>query len=141
MKKSRYLTAKEATAILGISPATLYAYVSRGLIRSEGVEGDSRAHRYSAEDVEKLKAQKAQRKNPAEAARNALHWGAPLLESALTLITDDGLYYRGRSALDLATTRRVEVVAAICWTGDIADAGRLFGPNTGQAIMAPCLPS
>ena len=30
MKTSRYLTAQEATTELGISPATLYAYVSRG---------------------------------------------------------------------------------------------------------------
>ena len=33
-----------------ISPATLYAYVSRGLIRSEP-SPDSRSHRYRAEDV------------------------------------------------------------------------------------------
>ena len=30
-----YLSAREAAAELAISPATLYAYVSRGLIRSE----------------------------------------------------------------------------------------------------------
>ena len=35
MKKSRYLTAAQAAAELGITPATLYAYVSRGMIRSE----------------------------------------------------------------------------------------------------------
>jgi citrate synthase len=36
MKKSDalYLSAREAAAELAISPATLYAYVSRGLIRS-----------------------------------------------------------------------------------------------------------
>ena len=36
MKKSGalYLSAREASAELAISPATLYAYVSRGLIRS-----------------------------------------------------------------------------------------------------------
>ena len=32
---NQYLTAKEAAAELGITTATLYAYVSRGLIRSE----------------------------------------------------------------------------------------------------------
>ena len=37
MKKAGalYLSAREASAELAISPATLYAYVSRGLIRSE----------------------------------------------------------------------------------------------------------
>ena len=43
-----YLTAREAAAELSISPATLYAYVSRGLIRSEP-EPDSRAKRYRAD--------------------------------------------------------------------------------------------
>src|SRR4051812_13347265 len=98
MPKSRYLTAKEATDLLGVSPATLYAYVSRGLIRSEAIEGDSRVRRYHSEDVQKLKERKANRKNPAQVARSALHWGAPILESALTLIADGGLYYRGHPA-------------------------------------------
>jgi len=43
-----------ASAELAISPATLYAYVSRGLIRSEP-SSDSRSHRYRAEDVRSLK--------------------------------------------------------------------------------------
>ena len=56
MKKSAglYLSAREASADLAISQATLYAYVSRGLIRSEPSE-DSRSHRYRAEDVRTLK--------------------------------------------------------------------------------------
>ena len=45
-----YLSAREAAAELGISLPTLYAYVSRDLIRSEPVP-DSRAKRYRAEDV------------------------------------------------------------------------------------------
>jgi citrate synthase len=124
MKK--YLTAKEVTAILGVSTATLYAYVSRGLIRSEAIDGSSRTRRYNADDVQKLKARKTQRKNPAEAARLALHWGAPVLESALTLIADGNLYYRGYEALELAVTRTFEQVAALFWLGDLNDAERLF---------------
>ena len=45
-----YLTAREAAAELSVTPATLYAYVSRGLIRSEAV-GDSRSRRYRADDI------------------------------------------------------------------------------------------
>ena len=41
MAPSRYLSAKEACAELGIRPQTLYAYVSRGLIRSETGISDS----------------------------------------------------------------------------------------------------
>ena len=52
--ESLYLSAREAAAELGISLPTLYAYVSRDLIRSEPVP-DSRAKRYRAEDVRALK--------------------------------------------------------------------------------------
>ena len=46
-----YLDAREAAAELAISPATLYAYVSRGLVRSEPGE-TSRSRRYRAEDAQ-----------------------------------------------------------------------------------------
>ena len=61
MKKSPeplYLSAREASAELSISPATLYAYVSRGLIRSEP-EPDGRTRRYRADDVRTLKNRRA----------------------------------------------------------------------------------
>ena len=51
----QYLTAYEASEALGVTKATLYSYVSRGLIRSEGGEIGKRERRYSTEDVEKLK--------------------------------------------------------------------------------------
>jgi len=127
MPKVRYLTAKEVTTLLGVSPATLYAYVSRGLIRSESVEGDSRARRYHAEDVQKLKDRKENRKNPAAVARSALHWGTPILESALTLIHDGVLYYRGYDVAALVSSHTAEQVAALLWTGASDDADRLFG--------------
>ena len=38
METARYMTAKEAAAELNVNRATLYAYVSRGLIRSEPSE-------------------------------------------------------------------------------------------------------
>lgn len=139
MKKTRYLTAQEAAQTLGIKTATLYAYVSRGLIRSEAINGDSRVSRYNAEDVEKLRQHKDQRRNPAESARKALNWGTPLLESALTLITDDGLYYRGQDALELATTHTVEQVAALFWMGDTKYADSLFNPQSAQTLIAHCL--
>ena len=132
MVEPRYLTAQEASAALGVSPATLYAYVSRGLIRSEAVESDSRVRRYHAEDVRKLVERKEQRRNPAGVARAALHWGAPVLESALTLITEDGLYYRGHDVLHLSTTRSFEEVAALLWTGRFDAAPDLFAAASGD---------
>lgn len=119
MEKKRYLTAREAAEALGISRATLYAYVSRGLVRSEETEGKSRAKRYRREDVEALQRRKALRRDPARAAETALHFGAPVLESAITLIAHGRIYYRGYDALHLAEQRPVEEVAALIWTGQL----------------------
>ncbi len=52
-----YLNAREAAAELNVSRATLYAYVSRGLVRSEPVEG-SRSRLYRADDVRAMRARK-----------------------------------------------------------------------------------
>jgi len=122
----RTMTAKEATALLGINKATLYSYVSRGLIRSEPADDGKRARRYLAEDVQRLAERKAQRRNPAHAARTALDWGVPVLESALTLITERGVYYRGQDAAQLARTHTFEQVAALLWTEELDEAVALF---------------
>jgi citrate synthase len=126
MAEDRFLTAQEAAAELGISLATLYAYASRGMLRSEAVPGDPRARRYPWADVQRLKDRKELRKDPEKAAPKALSWGAPVLESALTLVQDGRLYYRGRDVVELARSATVEEVAALLWTGDPEDAGRLF---------------
>jgi citrate synthase len=117
MKK--YLTAREAADALGVTPATLYSYVSRGMVRSEADEGDPRARRYSAEDVRRLKARKEGRQHPETIAESALHLGTPVLESAITLIENGRMYYRGYDAVELAERQTVEQVAALIWTGDL----------------------
>lgn len=114
---SLYLTASEAAAELGISVATLYAYVSRGMIHSETTSEDSRVRRYLQEDVERLKIRKEQRRNPEKAAETALNWGEPVLESAITLIDRGRLYYRGYDAVELAQTHTLEEVAGMIWLG------------------------
>ncbi len=120
MPKARYLTAREAARALGISPATLYAYVSRGLVRSEASGDDPRRRRYHAEDVQRLQQRQQQRRHPEQAISEALQWGAPLLDSSLTLIADGRLYYRGHDALALARTHSLEAVAGLLWTGRLA---------------------
>src|SRR5215475_6742704 len=124
-----YLTAQEATELLGISPRTLYSYVSRGLIRSEISADNTRSRRYNAEDVQKLVNRKIQRRDPAKAAEEALHWGAPILESALTLIDSGRLYYRGLDAAELAQNYQLEDVAALLWTENLDGASDLFPPS------------
>ena len=49
------LTAEEAAARLGIKRETLYAYVSRGRLRSVAVPG-SRERHYRPEDIDGLRA-------------------------------------------------------------------------------------
>jgi len=116
MPQPEYLSAKEAAESLGISLATLYAYVSRGLIRSEAL-GQSRARRYRRQDVEQLKQKKELRDDPTKATEGALNWGMPLLESGLSLIDQGRLYYRGHEVTTLAAERSLEEVASLLWVG------------------------
>jgi citrate synthase len=127
--EARYLTARQAAGELGVSLATLYAYVSRGMIRSEAADRSGRRRRYRAEDVRRLKERKERRRDPDGAVEGALHWGTPVMESAITLITDDGLYYRGRDAVVLAAGSTIEEVAALIWTGDPARGAELSPPE------------
>lgn len=127
---SVFMTAEEAAAALGITRATLYAYVSRGLIRSEAVEG-SRRRRYARDDVERLIERREMRRDPALAAERSLDWGGPVIESAITRIEDEGLFYRGRDVRELARRRSVEEVAALLWTGEPSRAAELFGEPSG----------
>ena len=126
--KPALFTAREAAARLGVSLATLYAYVSRGQIRSQAAPGDPRSRLYAGEDVEALARKKAHRQDPARAAAEALDWGAPVLDSALTRIGPEGPFYRGESALELAGKESFERVAALLWLDAPQAAESLFSP-------------
>ncbi|CAB3761751.1 excisionase [Burkholderia sp. MSh2] len=120
---SNYLNSTEAAARLGVSRQTLYAYVSRGLLRAEP-GGSQRESRYLAADVDRLAGQRARGRKPKEVAKAALHWGAPVLESGITLIDGGRLFYRGVDALDLAARASLEEVGALLWR---CDEGAAFG--------------
>jgi len=123
---SYYLTAAQAADALGITRATLYAYTSRGQIRSEPVSGRPRERRYYREDVERLNERKEARRDPSRAAARGLHWGGPVLESGITLIHNGRPYYRGRDAVKLAATASAEQVAALLWAAEDAEQAQLF---------------
>ncbi|WP_327636509.1 helix-turn-helix domain-containing protein [Kribbella sp. NBC_00482] len=100
-----YLTTAEVARRLQVKPATVYAYVSRGLLTSVRARG-RRGSLFPAADVERL------------AARSVEHSGVvERIESELTLLQDDNLYYRGHSAHSLATTATLPQVATLLWTG------------------------
>lgn len=124
-----YLTAREAAAELSISPATLYAYVSRGLIRSEPA-GDSRAKRYRAEDVRAMGA----RRNPANVGTGP---AMPVLDTAIGTITEAGPIYRGSTAISLAETATLEQAATLLWDSRQSDPFETSNmPVVDQAMQA-----
>ncbi|NIE62904.1 citrate synthase family protein [Burkholderia sp. Ax-1719] len=132
-----YLSSAEAAARLSVSRQTLYAYVSRGLLRAE-TDPVSRESRYLAAEVERLAANRARGRKPKEVARAALDWGAPVLESAITLIEDGRLSYRGMDALDLAASASLEEVAALLWQCEESaafTAHPLQTPEVFQALL------
>ena len=107
------ITAREAVRRLGVKPATLYAYVSRGLVRSAAVAG-ARERRYHAEDVERLRrAWRTGRRGGAPPAPFDVY--APVLDSALCLVEAGRLYYRGIDACGLAEHASLETVARLLW--------------------------
>ena len=112
-----WLSSGEAARRLGVSAATLYAYVSRGLLRSEAIDG-RRERRYRTDDVTRLKRRRDVGRKAESIATHALDFGTPVLESALTLIEDNRLYYRGSDAAGLARTASLEDVARLLWNCD-----------------------
>ncbi|MCC0039264.1 MAG: citrate synthase [Brucellaceae bacterium] len=110
-----FLSAREAASELSISAATLYAYVSRGLIRSEA-EANSRRKRYRADDVRALK----QRRDGPGPTRTG-DAGLPVLDTAIGTITEDGPVYRGVHALALSREAGFEQVATLLWAAGGVD--------------------
>ena len=116
------MSAAEAARLLRVSRTTLYAYVSRGYVRSQAGPGSSRERVYAREDLERLRRRTEERRSPGVAAARALQWGMPVLESAISLIDGRHLYYRGIDAGTLAQSCSLEEVAALIWLGRL-DAG------------------
>jgi citrate synthase len=128
------MSAAEAAGALDVSRATLYAYVSRGFVRSQPSPGSPRERRYARSDVERLRRRSEERRAPDKAAARALAWGMPVLESSITVIDGHCVYYRGLDAALLARSRSLEDVAALIWTGRL-DATR--PPASGERLVLP----
>jgi citrate synthase len=133
VQRSPWIEAAEATRLLDVNRATLYAYVSRGHIRSEPLAAGTRRKRYARDDIERLVARTQERRNPEKAAEQALHWGMPILESGITLIANQRIYYRGRDVSLLARTCSIADIAALLWTGTAANSALFAAPRTLSA--------
>ncbi|MEV4618533.1 citrate synthase [Asanoa sp. NPDC049573] len=134
-----WLTASEAAERLGVKPATLYAYVSRGVLaRRRAPEGQSL---FDPAEVERL----ARRGRP----RRATGSSEVVIESRITALGEDRPFYRGHDALDLAGRASFEEVAEGLWTGEFtpgerdwraAETGLAVGRAAGAALPGNVLP-
>src|SRR3712207_3177823 len=113
------VTAAEAAALLGVRRATLYTYVSRGLVRCVPEPG-TKEKRYVRADLERLKARHDARAGHTAVAAGALRWGEHVIDSAVSRVGAEGLAYRGHPAVRLAVEgRSFEDVAELLWTGTL----------------------
>ena len=107
---TEFLTAAQAAERLGVKPATLYAYVSRGVLRRDRA-ADGRSSLFDSHEVERL----ARRGRP----RRPVGVADITVESAITEIAGDRLRYRGLDVIRLAASRTFEDVAELLWTGEL----------------------
>jgi len=124
-----FLTAAQAARRLGVKPATLYAYVSRGVL-SRGKAADGRGSLFDPGEIERL-ARRGRPRRPAGVTDITV-------ESAITEITGDRLRYRGLDVQRLAVSRAFEDVAELLWAGELppASAPRASWQATPAALTA-----
>lgn len=140
------IDAREACARLGVKAATLYTYVSRGLVRA--VETGRRSRLYVSTDVDRLGARSAARRGHAAVAVGALQFGEAVLDSGITSIRDGRLRYRGRDVVELVQAGTpFEQVAELLWNavaGEWPVGSDLGGETVGPSAlfrMLQALPS
>ena len=128
-----WIDAAEASRLLRVSRSTLYAYVSRGYVRSQATAGPSRERLYSRDDVTRFRRRTEARRDPDAAAARSLQWGLPVLESSIAFIDGRRLYYRGHDAVQLSRSRSLAEVASLIWSGAFDGA---FSPAPPRLTMA-----
>src|SRR5487761_1539184 len=95
-----FLGTSQAAAWLGVKPATVYAYVSRGLLPR--VRGEDRRSRFAVNDLERVSA----------GLGPSQRWlSADTVRSRLTTVRDGSLHYRQLDAVTLAQTASFEEAA------------------------------
>ncbi|ATZ24014.1 Citrate synthase 2 [Streptomyces lavendulae subsp. lavendulae] len=121
---TRRLTTQEAARLLGVKPATVYAYVSRGQLSSRR-DPVGRGSSFDAREVEALA-----RRSRREAAGPP---GELSVRTSLTLIEADRYYFRGVDAVELASRYAYEEVAEWLWTGSLPHGARFAAPPEALA--------
>lgn len=135
-----WITAEAALLLMGTKPQTLYANVSRGRIAARPDPIDPRRSLYREEDVQRLAGRQRGRR-PAEAvAAESIAWGEPVLETAISTISNGRLLYRGQDAVTLAEHATLGAVARLLWNADrevdFAGRARALTPGMPAAYRA-----
>ncbi|MEU5400316.1 citrate synthase [Streptomyces sp. NPDC005963] len=118
------LTTRETADRLGVKPATVYAYVSRGQLTSRR-DPEGRGSTFDAHEVEAL-ARKGRREPTAGG-------DTPRIRTGITLIDGDRYYFRGVDATELARSHRYEQIAEWLWTGTLHAEVRFTAPPLALA--------
>ncbi|MFF4452943.1 citrate synthase [Streptomyces goshikiensis] len=116
------ISTRQAAELLGVKPATVYAYVSRGQLTSRR-DAVGRGSSFDAAEVESLA-----RRNRREAAAPTGAAGELAVRTSLTLIEPDRYYFRGVDAVELASRHPYEEVAEWLWTGTLPRGARFTAP-------------
>jgi citrate synthase len=125
-RMTEWIGAAEAAERLGIKPASLYAYVSRGVLARRQEPG-GRGSRYDAAEIAAL----ARKGRPRRSSPGA----ELVIETAVTEIAGGVLRYRGRDVMELAVSRSFEEVALLLWGGDPdAEPGGWQAPAAALAV-------
>ena len=121
-----YASAAEATQILGVRAQTLYAYVSRGWIRSVAQKG-LKDKLYLRDDLTRVSMRSMARSGHGAVAASAMNWGEPIFPTSITEITPEGPRYRGHLAADLVRSGvSFEAVAELLWTSSLNTRSQLW---------------
>ncbi|QUQ72201.1 citrate synthase [Kutzneria sp. CA-103260] len=112
----RYLTTAEVARRLGVKTATVYAYASRGMLRSTRLPG-RRGSFFEQDEIDEFVANGRDGRQPSGAVER--------IRTELTMLDDDLLFYRGLNVGELALTVSFEAVAGLLWTGEL-DRTRAF---------------
>lgn len=135
-----YLSSKEAARYLGVTVGTLYAYVSRGLVTSIADGSGRRTRKYRKADLVALKHRTMFRKDPDEAASSVVDYGLPILQTNISLVTDDQHCYRGVSSAELAANYSFEQVAQFLWSGTLQETSQAWDSPIDESVFATLAP-
>jgi citrate synthase len=117
------LTTEDVAHRLGVKPSTVYAYVSRGLLKSRR-NAEGKGSLFARADVDAFVAHRKRTTTP-------------VVQTGITLIQYGSLFYRGFEATKLAFTTRFESVVTLLWTGDLNDVALTPAP----ALLAVARPT